>query len=295
MRHVGTVCALSILSLSLVRCGGDDRRAESPSTVYGEAPASGATTVEQSEPEMAPASGMATAEPAPPPAEQSPSLSDEQIAAISDALNAAEVAHARIALSKAKNRRVRQFAQKMVDHHEKARQDQMRLVTQLGLIPRDNEKVVELRSDALQMEEELRSASTNDFDEKYIDGQIEMHEKALEKLDQELIPNARSAELRQLLTDLRARIASHLAEAREIGATLEGGSSGRGGAKSGTGTSGTSPSSRGTTPAGSGSGSATGSGSGSTGSGSQTSPGGSGSSSGSGSKAGSGTNPSGGR
>jgi putative membrane protein len=49
-----------------------------------------------------------------------------------------------------------------------------------------------------------------------------MHEKVLRQLDDQLIPSADNAELRQLLTATRATVSSHLEQARQIQAQLGG-------------------------------------------------------------------------
>ena len=68
------------------------------------------------------------------------------------------------------------------------------------------------------------AAVTSDFDRKYIDYQVNFHQKVLDALDSRLIPWA-GPELRALLEETRPAVAAHLERARGIQRSLQSGAS----------------------------------------------------------------------
>jgi putative membrane protein len=148
-------------------------------------------------------------------------LTDSQIVAVAAALNAAEVDQAKMAVGRARQNAVKEFAQMMIAHHGKAVKDVNELSTRLNLTPADSEVVTRLRVKATETLTELQKESANDFDDEYIEAQVEMHEKALKKLDEKLLPNAQNAELKSLLQTMRTQVADHLEKAKAIDKSLD--------------------------------------------------------------------------
>jgi putative membrane protein len=148
-------------------------------------------------------------------------LTDAQIIAVAAAVNAAEVDQAKIAVGRARQKAVKDFAQMMISHHGKAVKDVNELSTRLNLTPADSELVTRLRVDATETLTELQKESANDFDDEYIDAQIDMHETALKKLDEKLLPNVQNAELKSLLQTMRTQVADHLAKAKALDKSLD--------------------------------------------------------------------------
>ena len=67
----------------------------------------------------------------------------------------------------------------------------------------------------------LDKEDASDFDEEYIEAQVDMHEKALKKLDERLLPNVQNAELGGLLQTMRTQVAEHLEKARALDKSLD--------------------------------------------------------------------------
>jgi putative membrane protein len=109
----------------------------------------------------------------------------------------------------------------MIAHHGKAVKDVNELSTRLNLTPADSELVTRLRVDATETLTELQQESANDFDDEYIDAQVDMHEKALKKLDEKLLPNVQNAELKSLLQTMRTQVADHLEKAKVLDKSLD--------------------------------------------------------------------------
>ena len=183
-----------------------------------------------SEPMMRPASRLTPApveEATPPPETQADSsgsaaarekqeLSDEQIAAVTEAADDAEIAQAKIAQKNAKNARVKKFAAMMIKDHTAAKQKQKKVLTKLRLAPLDSAMSTQLASDSEQKLEDLKGIKGPDFDRAYMDAQVDAHQRMLDAFDNQLIPEADNEEVKAILNEMRPKIAAHLAEAKEI-------------------------------------------------------------------------------
>src|SRR5688572_24386467 len=226
-----SVRAFELLTLAvpfvLFACGGDrDREAEAPSNTATYEPTPATAAPPTTEQPMTPASGMdAQRETLPAPEsqgaapqqmEQASTLSDEQIAAVTDAANTAEIDAAKYVLGKTKNARVRKFAQMMVDHHKKAKDDQSKLMSKLGLTPAESQKLRQLSTSASDTDRTLRAAPDDMLDKVYIDMQVADHQMVLDSLDRDFIPNVDNAEFKKALSDFRPKVEAHLREALEI-------------------------------------------------------------------------------
>ena len=170
-----------------------------------------------------------------PEATTSTPLNDAQIIAITDAANSAEVDAAKYALSHAKNARVRKFAQMMIDHHGKAKQDQAKLVSRLGMAPEESTKLRDLRTSSADTDRTLKAAPDDMFDKVYIDIQVADHQMVLDSLDREFIPNAQNPELKKSLQDFRPKVEQHLNQALEIQKALMSAPAPKSGSSSGSG------------------------------------------------------------
>jgi putative membrane protein len=257
MTHISRFVATIALSAVALHCGRENEApaaSPEPAMVEGSAtdmsntstPASpSAPANDESRLEPASRTEAATASTAPAPAK----LSDAEIAAISDAANAAEVEQAQAAKGKAKHPRVKKFAQMMIDHHGQARKEQTKLLGKLQLTPAESPALADLRSASATTLSTLQAAPKADFDQVYMDSQIEGHRKVLETFDTQLLPNAQDPELKKLLEGLRPRIEAHLKEATEIRQMLDTTSENKAGAKTTTPTSSNATNSPTTSPA----------------------------------------------
>jgi putative membrane protein len=148
-------------------------------------------------------------------------LSDAQIAGIMEAANTAEIQQGSIAQRMAQRQEVRDFATMMVTDHSKALEEGQRLSTKAGFGTAGSEIESELRADNQETVSELNDAKPSDFDEEYMEAQVEAHEQVLALLDEKLIPNAVNPDLRASLLAKRATVAAHLERARNIKSMVE--------------------------------------------------------------------------
>ena len=139
-------------------------------------------------------------------------VTDERLVAIVMALNHLEVQSSNPALTRSTNEDVKQYAQKMTAAHNR----KLETLQQLGVEPEPNEVSQTLRDTAKGVREKLGEATGTEFDTKYMQLQISLHQNALNLLDYTLIPQTQDNNLRQQLIEMRAEVDNHLQEAWKI-------------------------------------------------------------------------------
>jgi putative membrane protein len=166
------------------------------------------------EPREGPAAGNTEAQP-------SVQLSDGQILEITHTANAGEVDQAKIALSKTTDSRVKSLAQMMVRDHTQADYKGMVVAKKAGIERQTSPVSQSLESDIDSTTLTLKSEPKADFDRNYVDTQIREHQSVLDTIDQKLMPEASSADLKAYLAEVRSAVASHLQHARDLQSQLQ--------------------------------------------------------------------------
>jgi putative membrane protein len=152
---------------------------------------------------------------------QAATINDGEIVAVVDTANAGEIAAGEYAQSRAKNRAVQDFAKLMVKDHTEMGQASKMLTSKLGLKPLENSTSRSLKEDNDKSMEDLKQQKDTDFDKAYIENQVKMHQKVLDIMDKELLPNAKNLELKHSLTNSRVKIAKHLAMAKKLQSNMD--------------------------------------------------------------------------
>jgi len=148
-------------------------------------------------------------------------LTDARILAIIDAANLGEIEQARVAQTKATSNRVKQLAAHMLTEHQKAEHDQVAIAKKQNITPEESAKSRDLQSKGVQTMTTLRSSDKGSFDTAYVDAQVKEHTELLQALDNELIPNAQSSDLKAHLRELRTKVDAHLRMAKDVRASLK--------------------------------------------------------------------------
>ncbi len=155
--------------------------------------------------------------------QQASTPSDEDIAAIIEAINKSEVDAGKLAKSKAQSADVKSFAAMMISDHTTALNQETALVSKEHLTPNtSNSTCQSLTTDAQQQADSLQQKSGQDFDRAYMDAMVQGHQKALSMLDDTLIPNAKDAQLKAHLTAIRTHVEMHLRKAQAAQQHLSG-------------------------------------------------------------------------
>jgi putative membrane protein len=220
--RTGAVVALS--AFALVNCGGDQKPAETPEpTTSAEPPLppeADAGTTPTSSNTNSPTDDSAGAKAEAPDVAPDPKaepLTDEQIAAITDAANSAEIAQAKLAQGKSKDPGIKRFAAMMIKHHGEAKQKQ----TKLKLKGAESSISTALESDATSTLNALKGDKGADFDKAYISAQVQEHQNVLDTINQKLLPNAKNADLRAYLDEIKPRVEEHLKQAKQLQEELD--------------------------------------------------------------------------
>jgi len=147
---------------------------------------------------------------------------DAQIAAIVVSANQVDIDAGKFAESKSHNKEVQEFAKRMVTDHTGVNKSAVDLVTRLNVTPEDNPTSQSLKSGGEENLKNLKTLTGAAFDKAYIDHEVAYHEQVLNAVDKVLIPNARNAELKALLVQVRPAFVAHLEHAKHIQASLGG-------------------------------------------------------------------------
>jgi predicted outer membrane protein len=147
-------------------------------------------------------------------------LSDNQIIKILVDANTGEISAAEIAKPRLKVAAAISFAEMMITDHGNAQQQVLALASTKQLAPEKSTVSDQLDAEAAALLAKLSATPSNMLDSVYMQSQVKMHQEVLALIDTELMPSASDADLKALLTTLRAAVAAHLAQAQTIVAAL---------------------------------------------------------------------------
>ena len=145
-----------------------------------------------------------------------PNLTDPEVAHVAVTANSIDIDLGKLALSKAASAAVKGFAQSMVDAHTAVNARAADLAGKLGVTPADNAVSRSLQKGAAQARTDVEKLTGPAFDRAYIAREVGFHEAVLGALDQVLIPTTENAELKRLLVEARAAVATHLTHAQMV-------------------------------------------------------------------------------
>jgi putative membrane protein len=141
---------------------------------------------------------------------------DPQIAAIVVAANQVDIDAGNLAKSKATSAAVKEFAHLMVTDHSGVNKAAVDLVTKLKVAPESNPTSQGLAKGGEDNVAALKKLSGAAFDKAYVDHEVTYHETVISALDKTLIPNARNAELKALLVNVRPAFVAHMDHAKRL-------------------------------------------------------------------------------
>ena len=147
-------------------------------------------------------------------------VTDPQIAPIVVTANQVDIDAGKLAESRSRNARIKQFGHGMVTDHTRVNQQAVDLVTRLKVSPQDNATSQSLKTGGEKNVAHLKTLTGAAFDQAYIDHEVDYHQQVLDAIDKTLIPNAKNDDLKALLVKVRPAIAAHLDHAKMIQASL---------------------------------------------------------------------------
>jgi len=146
---------------------------------------------------------------------------DPQIAHIVVTANQIDIDAGKLAESKGTNKDVKAFGKQMVTDHTGVNKQATDLAKKLKVTPEDNATSQSLKKAADENIAKLKGLSGAAFDKAYIDHEVVYHEQVLDAIDKTLVPNAKNAELKDLIVKVRPAFVGHLEHAKKIQASLK--------------------------------------------------------------------------
>ncbi len=148
-------------------------------------------------------------------------LTDPQIAHIAYTAGELDIAAAKQALAKSKNKDVRTFADEMVRDHTAVNKQALALVKKLKVTPEDNPTSQALTKQAAAKRAEFAKLKGAAFDKAYVDNEVAYHKTVNGALETQLIPSASNAELKSLLQTGLKIFQGHEQHAEHVAADLK--------------------------------------------------------------------------
>ncbi len=149
-------------------------------------------------------------------AQNTPQLTDPEIASVAVTANQIDVNYALIAQNKSKNTDVLGFAKAMKDDHNAVIKMATDLAKKLGVTPKTNDVTKSLLSGEQKITKELKSKSGAAFNKAYIDNEVSYHESVINAVENVLIPQAKNQELKGLLVKVLPTLKAHLEHAKMV-------------------------------------------------------------------------------
>ena len=148
---------------------------------------------------------------------------DPQIVGIVETADDIDINYAKLALSKARDKQVRDFAQQMITDHGAVQKSVINLASKLNVTPADSPTSDSLKAQAQQTLEKLRGLKGKAFEKSYVDNEVSYHEAVINATKTVLIPSAQNAELKSALQGAEPLFEGHLAHAERVQSAIEGG------------------------------------------------------------------------
>ena len=148
--------------------------------------------------------------------QESPTLTDPEVASVAVVANQIDISYAEIAVKKSKNKEILNFANRMITDHNAVIQQAVALVTKLNVTPKDNAVSQSLLKGAEETKKMLRKASRKNFDKLYIDNEVAYHKAVIAAVRDLLIPESDNKELKALLETVLPALEAHLGHAEMV-------------------------------------------------------------------------------
>jgi putative membrane protein len=148
-------------------------------------------------------------------------LTDPQIAHIAYTAGEIDIAAAKQALAKTKNKEVRAFAQNMLADHSAVNKKALALVKKLKVKPQDNATSQALTKQAKAKHDELAKLNGAAFDKAYVANEVAYHKTVNNALSTQLIPASSNAELKSLLETGLKIFQGHQQHAEHVASELK--------------------------------------------------------------------------
>jgi putative membrane protein len=148
--------------------------------------------------------------------------SDGQVIAILRAANQGEVDVAESVVNRVSDAKVKALAETIISDHNHALDQLDQLITKTGIEPVENDNSEEIAAAADQTIASLKSKKGKALDRDYAADEILDHIQTIGVGDHLLVPSAKNAQLKALLTTLRPTLVKHLQLANQAQTSVSG-------------------------------------------------------------------------
>jgi putative membrane protein len=149
------------------------------------------------------------------------SLTDPQIAMIAVVAGNVDIETGKLAVEKAHDKQVKDFAELMVRDHTAVNEKAAALAKKLGVTPEETDTSKSLKADGDKVIAKLKTLEGAEFDKAYVDNEVTYHDAVIGVLKKTLVPNTKNAELKSLLESAAPIFDAHLEHARAIQTSLK--------------------------------------------------------------------------
>lgn len=165
-------------------------------------------------------------------------LNQNQAVGLMMQINSSEVAEAQVAQARGQAATVRAYAARMITDHQASNNQLTADLVTADVVPTDSDERRELQNDTDNQVQSLWSASTANFDQQYINSQVNEHQDTLSLIDTKILPAITNPTLRNDALALRVVVVQHLQLAQSIQTLLGTPGASETGTGTGTGTTG---------------------------------------------------------
>jgi putative membrane protein len=153
------------------------------------------------------------------PVARAQTLNDANIVAIFDAANTADMETGALAVTRSRNKDVRELAQTFVDAHRSVRQQGRDLAKKLSVVPvlPAGDQGAAQHAAAMQA---LKGKTPAEFDKAFLDHEIAYHQAVIDAITKTLLPAIQNAELKGLVEKVAPAFVGHLEMAKNLRAKL---------------------------------------------------------------------------
>ena len=195
MKKLGYLCMIALAAFSFQSCNSENKDSQETADSLNEA--------KDTTSNVAATGGIAVVE------------DDAEFATKSAAAGMAEVELGKLALQKATNAQVKEFATMMVSDHGKANAELMTLATAKNIsLP------TILDEDHQKMWDELNGKTGKDFDKKYVDDMVDGHKKVLDLMEKQA-NDGEDADLKAFAAKTAPIVKAHLDAIKKIQDSLK--------------------------------------------------------------------------
>jgi predicted outer membrane protein len=147
-------------------------------------------------------------------------LSDGQVVHVLNVLDSSQIAHARIALRRASEPRVRALAQRVLTNHEETKRENIRLSRDDDRVPQRSALSVQMQADGTKLLDVLERSAVARVDATYLKAEIDRHKALVHIVQDQLLPAAGDTALGERLKTELLILQDEQAQAEQLYSVL---------------------------------------------------------------------------